>query len=55
MIKQGGRSLLFRYHGSKEALVDDLQDLYRLGVNSISYVESGLDETEDLRVYVTWK
>ncbi|MDR9857065.1 transglutaminase domain-containing protein [Paenibacillus sp. VCA1] len=54
-IKQGGHSLLFRYHGSHENLMDDLQDLYRLGVNSISYVESELDETEDLRVYVTWK
>jgi len=55
VIKQGGHSLLFRYRGSQEALVDDLQDLYRLGVNSVSYVESELDETEDLRVYVTWK
>ncbi|GIO48359.1 transglutaminase domain-containing protein [Paenibacillus azoreducens] len=54
-IKQGGNSLLLRYHGSHEDLMDDLQDLYRLGVNSISYVESELDDTQDLRVYVTWK
>ncbi|MGN7360604.1 transglutaminase domain-containing protein [Paenibacillus sp. SAF-054] len=55
VIKQGGHSLLLRYHGGHEDLMGDLQDLYRLGVNSISYVESGLDETDDLRVYVTWK
>ncbi len=55
VIKQGGHSLLLRYHGSHEDLMGDLQDLYRLGVSSISYVESGLDETDDLRVYVTWK
>ncbi|MWV47340.1 transglutaminase [Paenibacillus sp. HJL G12] len=55
VIKQGGHSLLFRYSGNHENLMDDLQDLYRLGVNSISYVESELDETDDLRVYVTWK
>ncbi|WP_136609003.1 transglutaminase domain-containing protein [Paenibacillus dokdonensis] len=55
VIKEKGHSLLFRYHGGHEDLMDDLQDLYRLGVNSISYVESELDETNDLRVYVTWK
>ncbi|MEC0372680.1 transglutaminase domain-containing protein [Paenibacillus chibensis] len=55
VIKQGGNSLLLRYHGSHEDLMDDLQDLYRLGVRSVSYVESDLDETNDLRVYVTWK
>ncbi|MDR0270770.1 transglutaminase domain-containing protein [Paenibacillus sp.] len=55
VIKQGEQSLLFRYHGSHVNLMDDLQGLYRLGINSISYVESELDETKDLRVYVTWK
>lgn len=55
VIKQGGHSLLFRYSGNHEDLMDDLQDLYRLGVSSISYVESELNETGDLRVYVTWK
>ncbi|OZB90516.1 transglutaminase domain-containing protein [Paenibacillus sp. XY044] len=51
----GGRSLLFRFHGNKEQLLGALQDLYRLGVSSISYTQSPLDETEDLRIYVTWK
>ncbi|MCJ8014517.1 transglutaminase [Paenibacillus sp. KQZ6P-2] len=55
VIKQGGHSLLLRYSAGHENLMDDLQDLYRLGVSSISYVENELDETDDLRVYVTWK
>ena len=55
IVAAGEHSLLFRFRGDKEQLLGALQDLYRLGVSSISYTQSPLDETEDLRIYVTWK
>lgn len=48
-------SLLFRYRGSEKLLKSDLQALYSLGLDRLSYSISSFDSTSDLRVYVTWE
>ncbi|GAB6992403.1 transglutaminase domain-containing protein [Paenibacillus pini] len=55
VIKQKQHALLFRFAGTEKQLIDVLQDLYPLGVRSISYVHSPFEDTGDLKVYVTWK
>lgn len=54
-IASGKQSLLFRYRGSEKLLRNDLQELYNLGLNQLSYSSSAFDNTGDLKVYVTWK
>ncbi|ASA24186.1 transglutaminase domain-containing protein [Paenibacillus donghaensis] len=54
-LSSGKHSLLFRYKGSKKQLQGDLQQLYQLGLNQLSYSTSSFDNTGDLKVYVTWK
>ena len=49
------QSLLFRYRGSEKQLKNDLQELYNLGLNQLSYSSSAFDNTGDLKVYVAWK
>jgi hypothetical protein len=51
----GEQSLLFRYRGSERQLENDLQQLYKLGLNQLSYSSSAFDNTGDLKVYVAWK
>lgn len=54
-IASGKQSLLFRYRGSEKLLKNDLQELYNIGLNQLSYSSSAFDNTGDLKVYVTWK
>jgi hypothetical protein len=54
VLKDGGTSLTFRYKGTETGLVEDLQDLYQLGMKSISYYVSNMQDTVDLRVKITW-
>ncbi|KQY92995.1 transglutaminase [Paenibacillus sp. Root52] len=54
VMKDGGTSLTFRYKGTEQGLVQDLQDLYQLGMKSISYYVSNMADTTDLRVKITW-
>ncbi|ULO08247.1 transglutaminase [Paenibacillus sp. 19GGS1-52] len=54
-IASGKKSLLFRYRGSERMLENDLQELYKLGLDQLSYSSSRFDNTGDLKVYVTWK
>lgn len=51
----GQQSLLFRYRGSEKSLKSDLQELYNIGLDHISYNSSDFDNTGDLKVYVVWK
>ena len=51
----GKSSILFRYRGSKIALKNDLQQLFDLGLDNLSYSCSLFEKTGDLKVYVTWK
>lgn len=54
-VASGKQSILFRYRGSEQRLKNDLQELYNLGLNKLSYSRSAFDNTGDLKVYVTWK
>ncbi|CAH1222124.1 hypothetical protein PAECIP111892_05108 [Paenibacillus auburnensis] len=54
-VGSGKQSMLFRYRGSEQRLKNDLQELYKLGLNQLSYSSSAFDNTGDLKVYVTWK
>ncbi|QSF44493.1 transglutaminase domain-containing protein [Paenibacillus tianjinensis] len=54
-VASGKQSILFRYRGSGQRLKDDLQELYNIGLNQLSYSSSPFDNTGDLKVYVTWK
>ncbi|MNN67027.1 hypothetical protein D3C81_1826390 [compost metagenome] len=54
-VASGKKSLLFRYRGSEQLLKNDLQELYNIGLNQLSYSSSAFDNTGDLKVYVTWK
>lgn len=54
-VASGKQSILFRYRGSEQRLKNDLQELYNLGLNKLSYSSSAFDNTGDLKVYVTWK
>ncbi|MHA6532983.1 transglutaminase domain-containing protein [Paenibacillus sp. BAC0078] len=54
-MASGKKSLLFRYRGSERLLRDDLQELYSLGLEKLSYNSSAFDNTGDLKVYVTWQ
>ncbi|CAI6084539.1 hypothetical protein PAECIP112173_04321 [Paenibacillus sp. JJ-100] len=54
ILKEGGNSLTFRYKGTENRLIEDLQDLYQLGMKSISYFVSKLEGTTDLRVKINW-
>ncbi|WP_017692247.1 transglutaminase domain-containing protein [Paenibacillus sp. PAMC 26794] len=53
-LKEGGTSLTFRYKGTEAGLIEDLQDLYQLGMKSISYYVSKMEGTADLRVKINW-
>ncbi|PQP84842.1 transglutaminase [Paenibacillus sp. PCH8] len=53
-LKEGGTSLTFRYKGTETGLIEDLQDLYQLGMKSISYYVSKMEGTTDLRVKINW-
>lgn len=55
MMSSGQKSLVFRYRGSENKLKNDLQELYSLGLDRLSYSLSAFDNTSDLRVYVTWE
>ncbi|KAJ3198340.1 hypothetical protein HK101_006474, partial [Irineochytrium annulatum] len=46
-LKEGGTSLTFRYKGTEAGLIEDLQDLYQLGMKSISYYVSKMEAVED--------
>lgn len=54
-MASGKKSLLFRYRGSERLLKNDLQELYDLGLEKLSYNSSAFDNTGDLKVYVTWQ
>lgn len=54
-VASGQASLLFRYDGSEKSLKTDLQELYALGMDHLSYNSSPFDNTGDLKVYVTWE
>ncbi|WP_054943455.1 transglutaminase domain-containing protein [Paenibacillus ihuae] len=54
-VASGKQSILFRYRGSEQRLKNDLQELYNLGLNKLSYSSSAFDNTGDLKVYVAWK
>ncbi|WP_310830274.1 transglutaminase domain-containing protein [Paenibacillus pedocola] len=54
-VASGKQSILFRYRGSGQRLKNDLQELYNLGLNQLSYSSSAFDNTGDLKVFVTWK
>ncbi|MEK5282701.1 MULTISPECIES: transglutaminase domain-containing protein [Paenibacillus] len=54
-VASGEGSLLFRYHGSGTQLKNDLQELYKLGLEEVSYSSTSFDNTGDLKVYVTWE
>lgn len=54
-IDSGEHSLLFRYRGSEKQLETNLQQLYTLGVEQLSYTSSVFEKTGDLKVYVTWE
>ncbi|MGQ8875030.1 transglutaminase domain-containing protein [Paenibacillus sp. TSA_86.1] len=54
VLKEGGTSLTFRYKGTESSLIEDLQDLYQLGMKSISYFVSKMEDTTDLRVKINW-
>lgn len=54
-VTSGEVSLLFRYQGSGTKLKNDLQELYKLGLEDVSYSSSAFDNTGDLKVYVTWE
>ncbi|WP_438495021.1 transglutaminase domain-containing protein [Paenibacillus sp. IHBB 3054] len=54
-IASGQASLLFRYDGSEKSLKTDLQELYALEMDHLSYNSSPFDNTGDLKVYVTWE
>ncbi|MGN7765162.1 transglutaminase domain-containing protein [Paenibacillus sp. 22594] len=54
-VASGKQSLLFRYRGTERLLKIDLQGLYSLGLEKLSYNTTPFDNTGDLKVYVTWK
>ena len=54
-VKTGENSILFRYRGSKGLLKNDLEKLYGLGLDNLSYTCSAFDNTGDYKVYVTWE
>ena len=54
VLNEGGNSLTFRYKGTESSLIGDLQDLYQLGMKSISYFVSKMEDTTDLRVKINW-
>lgn len=54
VLNEGGTSLTFRYKGTESSLIEDLQDLYQLGMKSISYFVSKMEDTTDLRVKINW-
>ncbi|OKP67914.1 transglutaminase [Paenibacillus sp. P3E] len=54
-VASGKQSLLFRYRGTERLLKIDLQGLYGLGLENLSYNTTPFDNTGDLKVYVTWK
>lgn len=54
-VASGEGSLLFRYHGSGTQLKNDLQELYKLGLEEVSYSSTSFDNTGDLKVYVIWE
>lgn len=54
VLKDGSTTLTFRYKGTEEGLVEDLQDLYQLGMKTISYYISKMEDTADLRVRINW-
>ncbi|AJS60156.1 transglutaminase domain-containing protein [Paenibacillus sp. IHBB 10380] len=55
VISEGDHSILFRFHGSKDKLMEVLQGLYKLNIKGISYNYSDFENTGDLMVNVTWK
>ncbi|WP_416294007.1 transglutaminase domain-containing protein [Paenibacillus illinoisensis] len=54
VLEEGGTTLTFRYKGTETSLVEDLQNLYQLGMKSISYYVSKMEDTTDLRVKINW-
>ncbi|WP_379162889.1 transglutaminase domain-containing protein [Paenibacillus sp. sgz5001063] len=54
-VASGKKSLLFRYRGTERLLKIDLQGLYSLGLENLSYNSTPFDNTGDLKVYVTWE
>ncbi|MGF9700497.1 transglutaminase domain-containing protein [Paenibacillus sp. MABNR03] len=54
VLKDGGTTFTFRYKGTESGLVEDLQHLYQLGMKSISYYVSKMEDTTDLRVEINW-
>ncbi|KAA9002093.1 transglutaminase [Paenibacillus spiritus] len=52
---EGGTSVQFRYRGGESSLKSDLQQLYKLGFESLSYSAERLAGTNDLKVEVNWK
>lgn len=55
VINEGNHSILFRFHGSKDKLMEVLQGLYQLNIKGISYNYNDFENTGDLKVNVTWK
>ncbi|HEY2491457.1 MAG TPA: transglutaminase domain-containing protein [Paenibacillus sp.] len=55
VISEGDHSIIFRFHGSKDKLMEVLQGLYKLNIKGISYNYSDFENTGDLMVNVTWK
>ncbi|WP_379131312.1 transglutaminase domain-containing protein [Paenibacillus sp. sgz500958] len=50
----GETGITFRYRGSKTSLISDLQQLYDLGFDHLSYQSSVFENTGDLKVSVSW-
>lgn len=54
-VASGKESLVFRYRGNVTQLRTVLQELYKLGLEDLSYSSSAFENTGDLKVYVTWE
>ncbi|MGF7048312.1 hypothetical protein J2T13_002819 [Paenibacillus sp. DS2015] len=54
-ISEGDHSIVFRFRGNKDKLMEVLQGLYKLNIDGISYNYSDFENTGDLKVTVTWK
>lgn len=53
-MKKGSNVLVFRFSGSEAELRNVLQDVYQLGVKSLSYQHQSFEDTGDLKVQVKW-
>ena len=53
-MAEGSNVLVFRFQGSEAELRSVLQDVYQLGIKSLTYQHQAFEDTEDLRVQVKW-